>query len=186
MDSRFKAKEFEPHNVKDIRIKRIQRIHNRFLRVKFEERLSRFSDNTTGNPNKQLEFIFYGEDPQFPKEIYRILEEGYRNTDVTFNPSPKECENIGLSPYPPFTNQMLATDMPRIKHFYNKMEKSDSGRYDPNCRKENYIIPNGHLIICKVLITDSMRDTMCPVFDLGDSPSEIFKKDPPPTSKGKL
>jgi hypothetical protein len=52
IDSRFKSDEFEPYNIENIKIKRIQRIHNRFLRVKFEERLSKFSDSTTGNPNK--------------------------------------------------------------------------------------------------------------------------------------
>jgi hypothetical protein len=50
---------------------------------------------------------------------------------------------------------MLSTDMPRIKQFYNMMDSSKKGRYDPIVRKENYIIPTGHLIICKVLITSS-------------------------------
>ena len=82
MNSRFKAEEFRAYNIKDIKIKRIQRIHNRFLRVKFEQKTNRISDKKNINLNKNLEFLFYGVDPQFPEEIYRILEEGYRNIDV--------------------------------------------------------------------------------------------------------
>lgn len=51
-------------------------------------------------------------------EIYRILEEGYRNPDVKFlflNCNRlKECEKIGLSKFPPMTNTMFGTDCPRI------------------------------------------------------------------------
>ncbi len=81
--SEFSEKEYGSYNIKDIKIKRIQRIHNHFLRVKFTEKMSQLSDNINiGNPNHKLNFLLYGEDPDFPNEVYRILEEGYRNIDV--------------------------------------------------------------------------------------------------------
>jgi hypothetical protein len=43
------------------------------------------SDFKNINLNKNLEFLFYGVDPEYPEEIYRILEEGYRNSEVLFH-----------------------------------------------------------------------------------------------------
>ena len=42
-------------------------------------------------------------------------------------------------------------------------------------RKENFIIPTGHLIICKVLVISSKLDPAFEHFPLGESPSKIFK-----------
>jgi hypothetical protein len=51
---------------------------------------------------------------------------------------------------------MLPTDMPRIQAFYERMEEvslQKDHKYDSNYKEFNYIIPTGHLIISKVLIT---------------------------------
>ena len=68
----------------------------------------------------------------------------------------KECASLGISKFAPFTNQMLPTDMPRIQAFYERMEEvslQKDHKYDSNYKEFNYIIPTGHLIISKVLIT---------------------------------
>jgi hypothetical protein len=49
--------------VKDIEIKRVVRIHNRFLRNKFEEKMESLVDVSNQNYKKSLEYLFYGIDP---------------------------------------------------------------------------------------------------------------------------
>ena len=73
---------------------------------------------------------------------------------------------------------MLPTDVPRITEFFNSMEearKKSKSFYDPMVRKENYVIPTGHLIICKVLVISSKQDPAYENFPLGVSPSDIYK-----------
>ena len=64
--------------IEDIDIRRVVRIHNRFLRNKFEEKMESMVDVTNNNYKKSLEYLFYGVDPLNPNEIYHIIEEGFR------------------------------------------------------------------------------------------------------------
>lgn len=66
-------------NIQDIEIKRVVRIHNRFLRNKFEEKMESLVDVSNSNYKKSLEYLFYGIDPKCPNEIYHVIEEGFRS-----------------------------------------------------------------------------------------------------------
>ena len=91
-------------NITDIEIKRIIRIHNRFLKNKFEDRLESLVDVSNSNYKKAVEYLFYGIDPKAPQEIFRILEEGYRSSQVLvllikiliFNKGVSECGTLSL------------------------------------------------------------------------------------------
>ena len=80
--SRFFADDMAAIGIKDIEVKRVVRIHNRFLRNKFEEKLESLVDVTNNNYKKSLEYLFYGIDPKAPQEIFHILEEGFRSQAV--------------------------------------------------------------------------------------------------------
>jgi len=82
LKSRFHPEEMSAYNIKDIDIKRIIRIHNRFLKNKFEDRLESLVDMSNNNYKKAVEYLFYGMDPKAPQEIFRIIEEGYRGPAV--------------------------------------------------------------------------------------------------------
>lgn len=73
------------YDIEDINVRRVIRIHNRFLRNKFEERVENIVDISNSNYKKSLEYLFYGVDPHAPQEIFRIMEEGYRTPQVTAN-----------------------------------------------------------------------------------------------------
>ena len=70
------------YDIEDINVRRVIRIHNRFLRNKFEERVENIVDISNSNYKKSLEYLFYGADPNAPQEIFRIMEEGYRTPQV--------------------------------------------------------------------------------------------------------
>lgn len=53
------------YGIKDIEIKRVVRIHNKFIRNKFEEKMESLVDVSNQNHKKSLEYLFYGVDPNF-------------------------------------------------------------------------------------------------------------------------
>ena len=69
------------YGIQDIEIKRVVRIHNRFLRNKFEEKMETLVDVSTSSYKKSLEYLFYGIDPNAPNEIYHVIEEGFRSQE---------------------------------------------------------------------------------------------------------
>ena len=172
--SRFHPEDMKKFDISDIEIKRVVRIHNRFLRNKFEERVENVIDISNSNYKKNLEYLFYGVDPKSPQEIFRIMEEGYRN--------PQECQNLGLCPYPPLVNSILAGDLPRINSFLknNKIrDKFKQSKYlSQNIGDNLNIIPAGYLLICKVFILKGKYDAKAPYFELASSPSENFFSNP--------
>ena len=79
--SRFQPEDLEKYDIQDIHIKRVIRIHNRFLKNKFEEKMELLTDITNANSRKQLEYLFYGIDPNVPSELEHVIEEGFRQPE---------------------------------------------------------------------------------------------------------
>ena len=73
---------------------------------------------------------------------------------------------------------MLSTDMPRINDFYQNMERQKKDNYDPMIRKENFIIPAGQIVICKLLQLHPTQDSVYPYFTLGKSITEMTREKP--------
>jgi len=110
------------YGVTDIDIRRVVRIHNRFLRNKFEEKMESLVDVSNANYKKSLEYLFYGVDPNFPEEILNVLEEGFR----PFN----ENRELGLCGYTPLVNSILGADSGRIASILKSdvnIEKTSKG-----------------------------------------------------------
>jgi hypothetical protein len=53
-------------DINGINITKVVRIHNRFLKNKFEEKMEMLADISSVNSKKQLEYLFYGVDPNVP------------------------------------------------------------------------------------------------------------------------
>ena len=107
--SRFHPEDMSSLDVVDIDVRRVVRIHNRFLRNKFEEKMETLVDVSNTNYKKSLEYLFYGVDPLFPNEIYNVIEEGFR----PYN----DCMQIGLCGFTPLVNSILGADSARIAHY---------------------------------------------------------------------
>jgi hypothetical protein len=103
------------YGIQDIQVRRVVRIHNRFLRNKFEDKMETLLDVSNANYKKSLEYLFYGTDPNSPQEIYHIIEEGFR--------SYRDNIKLGLSGYSPLVNSIMGADSSRI-HSFLKVEKN--------------------------------------------------------------
>ena len=77
--SRFSAEQMKTYGIIGINVTRVTRIHNRFLRNRFEEKLEQLVDLSDNQYKRSLEYLFYGVNPAAPKEIYRAMEEGFRS-----------------------------------------------------------------------------------------------------------
>lgn len=80
------------------------------------------ADITNLNSRKQLEYLFYGVDPNIPSELQHVIEEGFRPAE--------QAKKLGICPFVPLVNSILGADLPRITNYIdyqkanNKMEKS--------------------------------------------------------------
>lgn len=52
----------------------VSRIHNRFLRNRFEDHLANFMDPTDAVAKRALEYLFFGDDPEMPGTVLRALQ----------------------------------------------------------------------------------------------------------------
>lgn len=150
--SRFHPEEMSTYEITDINVQRVIRIHNRFLRTKFEEMMESQVDISNPNYKKSLEYLFYGHNIKFPNEILHIIEEGFR--------PPDEALSMGLCPYPQLVNSILGADAPRLAGI--------------KLKKDGKTIEKSSLLICKVLILKSEVDLKNPNFEIEKERNQIF------------
>lgn len=60
--------------ISGINFKRVLRIHNRFLKQKFEEKIESIIDVSSSSYKKNIEYLFFGADPSSPQEVDHIME----------------------------------------------------------------------------------------------------------------
>jgi hypothetical protein len=147
------------------------RIHNRFLRNRFEERIECYLDQSKPNYKKSFEYLFYGADSTHPNEIWKILENGYR--------SPEECEDIGICKFAPLVNSVLAADMSRLHEFIYR--KKNEHKKMPNSKTlldHSKLVSTGMILVCKVIMVKSVQDPRFPNFDPCYSFSDTLKTNP--------
>lgn len=72
--SRFRAEELAHFGVCDIKVVSVTRVHNRSLRIRFEQLL----EDSESDSAKQVEYLFYVHDPRRPAaDIRDVIEEGF-------------------------------------------------------------------------------------------------------------
>jgi hypothetical protein len=92
--------------IADITVTRVTRIHNRFLRNRFEERLEQLVDLSGNSYKRSLEYLFYGIDPKDPFELFRGMEEGFQTM--------QEYNGTDLPNCIPLVNSVASADIARI------------------------------------------------------------------------
>ncbi|XP_055025567.2 leucine-rich repeat-containing protein 9 isoform X2 [Misgurnus anguillicaudatus] len=140
--SRFCALDYKPHHITGMKINRIVRIHNRALRLRFQEKLdslvsvesSAFSQDHKHN----MEYLFHVPDPEHScgrDEILHILENGFKTADA--------CEALGRNRAVPLSNSLSVCDRLQMTFL---QRTSECNHADP--------LPfrNGQLIISKVFL----------------------------------
>ena len=156
--SRFNGDQMRPFGIMGINVTRVTRIHNRFLRNRFEDRLEQLVCPSDTNYKKHLEYLFYGHNPLTPNEIHRAMEEGFRMT--------QEYEALNLPSCVSLVNSVGSAEISRINQFLKnedgfaqvrsaaKRERLAILRADSEeAIKQGIIqIPAGQLLICKIFL----------------------------------
>lgn len=84
--SRFSQEQMSQYGICDIAINRITKISNRFLRARFEEKIDSLSDPTEQLPSKSyVDQLFLGQNLSNPKEMFKIIEEGFKTKEESIN-----------------------------------------------------------------------------------------------------
>ena len=107
--SRFNLEHMRAFGVAGINVVRVTRLHNRFLRNRFEEKLEQLIDLSDASYKKSLEYLFYGVDPKLPNEIFRAMEEGFRGAS--------DYQGLGMQHCVALVNSISSAETPRINQF---------------------------------------------------------------------
>ncbi|EMP30661.1 Leucine-rich repeat-containing protein 9 [Chelonia mydas] len=148
--SRFCAWDFKAYSITGLKINRIIRVHNRILRMIFEEKFQMFLDkevlSETENYRKMLECLFYVFDPDLPvkkKQLLQVLEDGFQAMEE--HKRSRREEAVLLS------NSLSICECPRIEFLQQQMKDE---RKNNNDLEEPFI--HGKLIIAKVFLGHSV------------------------------
>ena len=109
--SRFHSEQMKYFGIQGITVTRVTRIHNRFLRNRFEEKLEQLVDLSDNSYKRNLEYLFYGIDPAQTTELHRAMEEGFR--------SQAEYEETPLPNCIPLVNSVASAELARINSFFH-------------------------------------------------------------------
>jgi len=151
MKTRYNPEHLKEFGEFNINVTRVTKIHNRYLRNLFEEKLEQLIDICDKNLKKSLDYLFCEIDPHNFTEASKIIEEGFK------------CNNqnpVGLC------NTVTLAELPRL---YQTMEKPHSKLRKPT---------NGTILMCKVYISNPIVDSPNDTFDPKMSPSEILREKP--------
>ncbi|XP_050653733.1 leucine-rich repeat-containing protein 9 isoform X4 [Macaca thibetana thibetana] len=93
--SRFCAWDFRTYGITGVKVKRIIKVNNRILRLKFEEKFQKFLENEDMHDSesyrRMLECLFYVFDPEVTvkkKHLLQILEKGFKESETSKVKSP--------------------------------------------------------------------------------------------------
>lgn len=122
-----------------INVTRVTRIHNRFLRNRFEEKLEQLVDLSDNQYKRSLEYLFYGVNPSAPKEIYRAMEEGFRSV--------QEYQEAGLPHCVALVNGVASAEIARINSFLRAEDGSAHIRSAAKAQRQTELRGNTELTV---------------------------------------
>ncbi|XP_073751396.1 leucine-rich repeat-containing protein 9 isoform X4 [Callorhinus ursinus] len=147
--SRFCTWDFRTYGITGVKVKRVIKVNNRILRLKFEEKFQKFFDNEDNHDSesyrKMLECLFYVFDPEVTvkkKHLLQILEKGFKESETNKLPLRKEAVILA--------NSLSMCECPRIEFLQQKYKD------EKNCL-ENELFRHGILLITKVFLGQSVQ-----------------------------
>ncbi|MEE6494039.1 hypothetical protein FKM82_017005 [Ascaphus truei] len=150
--SRFCAWDFKAFGISGVKINRIIRVHNRILRLKFEDKLQDYMDNedicASENYRTMLEYLFYIFDPKFPvekRELLHVLEDGFKVTERSKLLEQEQDEAVLLS------NSLSLCEGSRLEFLQKQATTEGTNNADPESFRY------GKLVIGKVFLGRSVQ-----------------------------
>lgn len=151
LQARFNASHVAELGECKLNVTRITKVHNKYLRNLFEERLEQTIDICNKNIKKNLDYLFCGSAAYTSAELTKIIEEGARGNVAM---------PIGL------VNSVTLAELPRL----HKLVKDNVA-----CSQ----LPPGFLVIWKSYMPTQAMDKGCPEFDPTQPLAEVLKSHPP-------
>ena len=146
--------DFQDFGITGLNVVRVTRVHNRFLRNRFEEQLETVVDVQDGSYKRSLEYLFYGDSPALPEELNRAVEDGFRR--------PSEYAAMGLEGAICVSNSVSIADLPRLQALAGASGGAGgaaaleaSGGYDPQGKRGQF----GQLVVTRVYLGKCAQDT---------------------------
>ncbi|CAK7315641.1 Leucine-rich repeat-containing protein 9 [Vulpes lagopus] len=147
--SRFCTWDFRTYGITGVKVKRVIKVNNRILRLKFEEKFQKFFDNEEMHDSesyrKMLECLFYVFDPEVTvkkKHLLQILEKGFKDSETSKVPLRKEAVILA--------NSLSMCECPRIEFLQQKYK-------DEKNSLEHELFRHGILLITKVFLGQSVQ-----------------------------
>ncbi|XP_062037538.1 leucine-rich repeat-containing protein 9 [Lepus europaeus] len=148
--SRFCSRDFRTYGITGLKVKRVIKVNNRILRLKFEEKFRKFLDSEemhgSESYRKMMECLFYMFDPEVTvkkKRLLQILEKGFRESETSKLPLRKEAVIL--------SNSLSMCEGPRID--FLKQKYQDKKQNAP----ENELFRHGILLLTKVFLGHSVQ-----------------------------
>ncbi|XP_053331520.1 leucine-rich repeat-containing protein 9 [Spea bombifrons] len=150
--SRFCAWDFKAYGISGVKINRIVRVHNRILRMQFEDKMQELMENEdlgdSENHRKMFEYLFHVFDPKFPVEkenLLQVLVRGFRDNKVAKLYEQEQDSAVLLA------NSVSFCEGSRLECLQKQQSMAEKTRnHDPESFKY------GKLVICKVFLGHSV------------------------------
>jgi len=118
--SRFVAADFAAFGISGFRVSRVTRVHHRYLRNRFEERLESMVNINDLGYKRSLEYLFFGENPNMPGELAHVMEDGFRLPE-------QYLQSTGHAAVP-LSNSLALCDIPRLRAALDQQIGGKDGR----------------------------------------------------------
>ncbi|XP_064148616.1 leucine-rich repeat-containing protein 9 [Loxodonta africana] len=148
--SRFCTWDFRMYGITGVKVKRVVKVNNRILRLKFEDKFQKFLDNEDMHDSesyrKMLECLFCVFDPEVTvkkKHLLQTLEKGFKDSETSKLPLRKEAVIL--------TNSLSLCECPRIEFLQQKYKNEKKNSLDPE------LFRHGILLITKVFLGRSVQ-----------------------------
>ncbi|XP_076978590.1 leucine-rich repeat-containing protein 9 [Tamandua tetradactyla] len=151
--SRFCTWDFKTYGITGVKVKRVIKVNNRILRLKFEEKFQKFLENEdihdSESCRKMLECLFYVFDPEVTvkkKHLLQILEKGFKESETNKLPLRKEAVILA--------NSLSLCECPRIEFLQQKSKDEKKHSFEHELFRHGII---GILLITKAFLGQSVQ-----------------------------
>ncbi|XP_021103662.1 leucine-rich repeat-containing protein 9 isoform X2 [Heterocephalus glaber] len=148
--SRFCTWDFRTYGITGVKVKRVIKVNNRILRLKFEKKFQKFLDvgdmHDSKSYRKMLECLFYVFDPEVTvkeKHLLQIIEKGFKESERSKLPLRKEAVILA--------NSLSMCECPRIEFLQQKYKDEKRSSFNPD------LFRHGILVITKVFLGQSVQ-----------------------------
>ncbi|KAM5241625.1 leucine-rich repeat-containing protein 9 isoform 3-T5 [Hipposideros larvatus] len=137
--SRFCTWDFKTFGITGVQVKRVIKVNNRILRLKFENKLQKFLDNEDLHDSESyrnmLECLFYVFDPEVTvkkKHLLQILEKGFKDSETSKLPLKKEAVILA--------NSLSVCECPRIQFQQQKYKDEKKNSFEHELFRHDSIV----------------------------------------------